>query len=384
MLGSERICTSGEPPRKKQKTRLCLRKFQGKWDTTLGTLFVDGCRGYYGDALSDHMVANKFLTNITSSADGNRIRGRWMWASNDHTFGRFEFSLESGDQCFTGTWGWNRRWKGGGFWNGNRYKSKSTLDNQGTNVKSKHAFNTKAVVGSISHTKAMLDYVRRMTAKVQYTFIPTATTEAGGGIRNQRIDQTIRNAPNKGAIPVIPLKPNKHSLAVTKSSQVVPKNLEEISAAEPKLDKSLPTHEAKEDTVSQSPEHTQVIPVEEHQSPAREVAEEPDFEHPDMNENTIEEPELEPEQVPSTDKVVEQETQSELLMIENKCQSNDTVLKDKPNVKLPDTTDNVILSKPQDNQQSKEKAAVEEKEESDEEDLPILTMSKMTSLFTLP
>jgi len=384
MLGSERICTSGEPPRKKQKTRLCLRKFQGKWDTTLGTLFVDGCRGYYGDALSDHMVANKFLTNITSSADGNRIRGRWMWASNDHTFGRFEFSLEPGDQCFKGTWGWNRRWKGGGFWNGNRYKSKSTLDNQGTNVKSKHAFNTKAVVGSISHTKAMLDYVRRMTAKVQYTFIPTATTQPGESIKNQRTNQRMQNAPNKGAIPVIPSKPINHSLAVTKSSQVVPKNLKEINAAKAELDKSLPNHEAKEHTVSKLNGDSQVIPVLEHQSPVTEVAEEPNFEHPDIHENTIEEPEFDSEQVPNTNKVVGQETQSELLMIENKCQSNDTDVKDKPNVKLADVTDNGIMSKPQENKQSKEKVALEEKEESDEEDLPILTMSKMMSFFTLP
>jgi len=386
MLGPERISTSGEPPRKKQNTRLCLRKFQGKWDTNLGILFIDGCRGYYGDALSNYMVANKFLTNITSSSDGNRIRGRWMWASNDHTFGKFEFSIGSGDQCFTGTWGWNRRWKGGGFWNGNRYKSKSNLENIGTKVNSKHAFNAQSVVGSISHTKAMLDYVRRMTAKVQYTFIPTATTQARGNIENQQADQPIRNAPNKGAIPVIPSKQISYSFAAAKSPPAVPKNLEEASSAKPQLDKSVPIHAAKEHTVSKSKSSgdTQVIPLGEHQSPVTEVAVEPDFEHLDIHKNTIEEPELEPEPVPSTDKVLQQETPSGLLMVENKSQSNDTDVKDEPNIKFTDITDKGILSKLQENKQSKEKVAVEEKEESDEEDLPSLTMSKMMSLFTLP
>lgn len=248
---------------------------------------------------------------------------------------------------------------------------------------SKLPFDAKGVVGSINHTKAMLDYVRRMTAKVQYTFIPTASTQPGGGIRSQQTDHPLRNAPKQGAIPVIPKKPNKHPLCVTKSSQVVPKNLEEISAAKPKLDKSLPTHDDKKHSVLNSTDGTQVILIGENQSPVSEVAKEPDFGHPDMHKNTIEEPELEPEQVPSIDKV-EQETQSGLLMIDNKCQSNDTDVKDKPGVKLTDVTNNGILSKPQENKQSKEKAAVEERDESDEEDLPNLTMSKLTSVFTLP
>lgn len=59
-------------------------------------------------------------------------------------------------------------------------------------------------------------------------------------------------------------------------------------------------------------------------------------------------------------------------------------MKDKPSVKLTDITNNGILSKPRENKQSKEKAAVEEQDESDEEDLPNLTMSKLTSIFTLP
>jgi len=274
------------------------------------------------------------------------------------------------------------------LWNGNRFPSKSSIENPGINIKPKHTFNAKGVVESISETKAMLDYVRRMTAKVQYTFIPTATTQPGGGIKTRRTDPPLQDASNKRALSFVAEKPNKNSLVVTQSSQVVPKNQEKANAAEPELNKPSSTQEAEKQSVSNSLEGIKLISAGVHQPAVSEVTTEPEFEHPDVHESTTEEPELEPEQRFSTDNLDEQQIQSQFPIPRNRCQSSEPTLakdvNDKHMVELINVSDNVNLSTAQENRQSKEKAAVVEKEESDDEDFPNLTMSKVISLFALP
>jgi len=92
-----------EPPRKKQRTGSNLSHFQGKWFTNLGILHVNGAEGYYGVNSANCTIADKFIKNITVTGNGKRIRGRWHWASNDQTFGKFELTLLPGGRSFTGT-----------------------------------------------------------------------------------------------------------------------------------------------------------------------------------------------------------------------------------------------------------------------------------------
>jgi len=99
-------------------------KFQGRWESTLGTLFVIGDEGFYGEGLQLPVQANKFLKNITASNDEINIRGSWKWNRDDKTFGRFDIELGDNFTTFTGTWGWGRRISGGGFWTGQRKAGK--------------------------------------------------------------------------------------------------------------------------------------------------------------------------------------------------------------------------------------------------------------------
>lgn len=105
---------------KKRRTgpRCWPTKFQGKWESTLGTLFIVGNEGYYGDNLLLPNQATKFLKNITASEDGKNIRGKWKWECDEKTFGRFDLELSENFSTFDGTWGWGRKRSGGGFWNG--------------------------------------------------------------------------------------------------------------------------------------------------------------------------------------------------------------------------------------------------------------------------
>lgn len=100
-------------------------KFQGRWESTLGTLFVIGDEGFYGQGLQLPVQANKFLKNITASNDEINIRGRWRWNRDGRTFGRFDIELSDNFTTFKGTWGWGRRISGGGFWTGQRKPGKT-------------------------------------------------------------------------------------------------------------------------------------------------------------------------------------------------------------------------------------------------------------------
>lgn len=100
-------------------------KFQGRWESTLGTLFVIGDEGFYGEGLQLPVQANKFLKNITASNDEINIRGSWKWNRDDKTFGRFDIELSDNFTTFKGTWGWRRRISGGGFWTGQRKPGKT-------------------------------------------------------------------------------------------------------------------------------------------------------------------------------------------------------------------------------------------------------------------
>jgi len=111
-----------EMPSSRKKRRSGPRgwptKFQGTWDSTLGTLFVIGNEGFYGQGLRLPVEATKFLKNITASNDEINIRGTWKWNRDHRTFGRFDLELCDNFTAFKGTWGWGRRISGGGFWAG--------------------------------------------------------------------------------------------------------------------------------------------------------------------------------------------------------------------------------------------------------------------------
>jgi len=115
--------TAGLPKKRRAGPRGWPTKFQGKWESTLGTLFVIGNEGFYGDDLQIPLQAKKFLKNITASNDKRNIRGNWRWDRDDETFGRFDIELSEDFKTFEGTWGWRRRICGGGFWRGHRGKS---------------------------------------------------------------------------------------------------------------------------------------------------------------------------------------------------------------------------------------------------------------------
>jgi len=179
-----------EPPRKKQRICAGVSKFQGKWDTNLGILHINGNRGYYGVNMSNCTIAEKFIENISANFDGTRIRGRWHWASNDQTYGRFELNLEPSNRYFSGTWGWHRRCKGGGLWKGKRLHSMLPVKRAEVAtepVVENNAYATgmyqKGQVEQVNNNQAMLDYVRRMTARVKYTYSPTDNAQPGGGTK---------------------------------------------------------------------------------------------------------------------------------------------------------------------------------------------------------
>jgi len=178
-----------EPPKKKQRTCAGIVKFQGKWDTNLGILHINGNRGYYGAKMSNHTIVNKFIDNIVANFDGSRIKGKWHWDNNDQTFGRFELNLEPSARSFSGTWGWHRRWKGGGLWKGKRFHSMVPVKATGITAEPEMKNNSyvtgplqKDAREQVNHNQAMLDYVRRMTGRVQYTFSHTDIVQPGGGI----------------------------------------------------------------------------------------------------------------------------------------------------------------------------------------------------------
>jgi hypothetical protein len=380
MLSSERIYTLDEPLKKKQRTRSSPTKFQGKWHTNLGILYINGSRGYYGHSLTNWMLANKFLTNITATADGNTVRGKWVWTLNDCTFGKFEFSLVPGCRSFSGTWGWNRRWKGGGLWNGNRSHSMSVVENPGMNVKptvKDHAFKAQDSVDN-----AALEYVRRMTSKVGYTFTPTANSEPGGGIQTDIKGPQVEDVANDKAILTsvndISKKPTQ---LVAQSTQAIPKTLQQAEVATPK-----PSFQVAEEQVAEnSPKNTSAISA---------VAlpmgsSEPVFEPSDVPGATTEEPELEPQQNHNVDKVVKLQIQSELPKTTDSCRSNEPTLASNLNeqktVELTKVTEHVTLSIPQDNSHTEEKVVVTNDEDTEDmEDLPNLSLSNMIPLFSMP
>jgi len=381
MLSSERISTLEEPLKKKRRTRSYPSKFQGKWHTNLGTLYINGSRGYYGDSLTNWMLANKFLTNITATADGNTLRGKWLWTLNDRVFGKFEFTLVPGHRSFSGTWGWNRRWKGGGYWNGSRFQSISLVENPGMNVKPVKDHASKALENG---DNAALEYVRLMTSKVGYTFTPPAICEPGGGIKPNIKDPLVENLVNEQVLfPSANDTSNKPSQLLEQSTQAIPKNPKEKNddIPEPSF------QEVEEQIAANSPEDNSAISA----TALPTVASEPEFEPSEVSKNTTEEADIEPQQNLSANEVVEYQIQTELSTITgDRCRSNDPALdpelNEKKIVELSNGTEHLALPKsiPQENKIKENLVVTNDEDTEDMEDLPDLSMCKMISLFSMP
>jgi len=358
----------GEPPRKKQRSSVGVSKFQGKWDTNLGILHINGNQGYYGLNMSNSTIAEKFIENINANFDGTRIRGRWHWASNEQTFGRFELNLEPSNMYFSGTWGWHRRCKGGGLWKGKRLHSimpVNRADVATEPVVENNAYATgmyqKGQVGQGSNNQAMLDYVRRMTARVQYTYSHTDNVLPGGGTKPDPIISEVRSARKDVGLPVRDAKLQSDS---------------DICEEPCLLNKTKPDDEPSFSTAAT------------HQSATALCSEQ------SLSNNTpaevLLEPEFEPEWGSERDSICNPPIDAPLPAVRDSTgERSDFLIAKSKEERLADATDESYssLTKPKDFEQIKTKGMRSQDSDSamdsDCENLPILSMSEHWSVFSM-
>lgn len=323
MLSFPSIPSATEPPKKKRKIRASATKFQGKWHTNLGILYVNGSRGYYGHNLTNCLSGEKFLTNISANSEGNRVRGTWKWALNDSTFGKCEFILRPDGRSFTGTWGWNRRWKGGGLWNGSRFHSMLTIKKPVMNV-------TPAVRGSIlnsqlmglySGNKAVPTNAQRKGATV-YTSTSAAVCKAGGGIKIIRSDSRSQKIESEQAPSIFVAEiPKIHSIFVAQSLKEMPKKQEEAKFAVSKPNQVSSVQELKKLNAGSSSEAS-LTPIRAQQSAVSMAAVTPISKRCNRLPYTLEEPQLAPSRQHSPQKLENFWHQSQRNMLQDRRRSN--------------------------------------------------------------